>query len=298
MSLKLFYILDENTLMYILTCMQPKLADIPPLGFGLGLRQPHFEQVLATRPAIDWFEVISENFMEAHAGHLEFLQDVRETYPLVLHGVGLAIGNTDSLSSDYLTKLKTLASAVKPAYLSDHLCWTGMHGINSHDLLPVPYTQEALTHIATRVKHVQDKLGRRIALENPSSYAEFTASQMSECEFLVRLAELADCALLLDVNNIHVSARNHGIDAKAYLDAIPTNRIAYIHLAGHRDMGTHLIDTHDDHVSPEVWELYRYTIARHGEQNTMVEWDGNLPGFDMLEAELAKAKTISAKAAS
>jgi uncharacterized protein (UPF0276 family) len=276
--------------------MQHRYTDIPLLGFGLGLRQPHFEKVLRERPAVDWFEVISENFMDAHPGHREFLQDIRRQYPLVLHGVGLGIGNSDALDDNYLAKLASLAEAVQPATISDHLCWTGIHGIHSHDLLPVPYTREALTHITARVKQVQDRLGHRIALENPSSYAEFTASQMSECEFLVTLAEQADCALLLDVNNIYVNARNHGFEAKSYVDAIPGGRIAYTHLAGHRDMGTHIIDTHDDHIAPAVWELYRYATARHGLQNTLVEWDGNIPGFDMLMAELAKAKSVAESA--
>lgn len=272
--------------------MPQQTADMPRLGFGLGLRQPHYEQVLAERPAIDWFEVISENFMEAHAGHLEFLTDLRAHYPLVLHGVGLSIGSPDPLNADYLQKLKKLAYAVKPAFISDHLCWTGIHGINSHDLLPVPYTRDMLTHITGRIKHVQDVLGRRITLENPSTYTEFKASEMNEWEFLTELAEKADCLLLLDVNNVHVSARNHRMDAKTYIDAVPTQRIAYMHLAGHRDMGTHIVDTHDDYVAREVWELYRYTVSRHGSPATMIEWDGNIPEFSVLMAELGKARSI------
>ncbi len=266
---------------------------VPPvLGYGLGLRQPHYEQAMGAQD-VDWFEVVSENFMEAHPGHLEYLSDMRKKFALVLHGVGLNIGSTDSIDRDYIAKLKALAAATRPALISDHLCFTGVHGKNSHDLLPVPYTQEALVHISDRVKRVQDALGMAIALENPSTYGEFRESTMSEWEFLVRLTEQTDCGLLLDVNNVYVSAFNHRYDAKSYIDAMPAGRIAYVHLAGHRNLGTHIVDTHDDHVIPAVWELYAYTLRRLGALSTLVEWDGNLPGFDVLLAELAKAKQVA-----
>ena len=268
----------------------------PSPGFGLGLRQPHYETALKTRVNVDWFEILSENFMEAHPGHWEFLTDLRAEYPLILHGVGMNIGGTDPVDKAYLATLKKLADIAKPLFISDHLCWTGTHGINSHDLLPVPYTQEALDHIAGRIQQVQDALGRPLVLENPSTYVEFSASTMPEWEFLATLAQAADCGLLLDVNNVYVSAFNHRYDARHYIDTIPADRVAYIHLAGHRNNGTHIIDTHDDHVVSEVWELYRYTIARLGQTATMVEWDGNIPEFTLLLAELDKARSVSASA--
>ena len=263
------------------------------LGYGLGLRQPHYDTVVENKVSVDWFEIVSENFMEAHPGHWEFLSDVREHYPLVMHGVGMNIGSTDPVDKNYLTKLKKLAQHVRPAAISDHLCFTGSHGFNSHDLLPVPYTKEAMGHITRRIKQVQDMLGVPLVLENPSTYVEFTASTMPEWEFLAELAEQADCGLLLDVNNVYVSAFNHRWDAKRYIDAIPASRVAYIHLAGHRNYGTHIIDTHDDHIIDAVWELYRYTVGRLGKVSTMVEWDGNIPAFDVLAGELGKARNVA-----
>lgn len=272
-------------------------TDFRPKGFGLGLRQPHYEQVIAERPAVDWFEVVSENFMEAHPGHWEFLADVRAHYPLVLHGVAMNIAGTGAIDKEYLAKLKKLADHVRPVCISDHLCWTTAHGINSHDLLPVPYMEEALAHVVARVKTVQDALGRPLVLENPSTYTEFKISTMTEWEFLARLAEETGCGLLLDVNNVYVSAFNHRFEAKRFIDAMPANRVAYIHLAGHRNLGTHIIDTHDDHVIDEVWDLYRYTVGRLGQVATMVEWDGNIPAFEVLMAELDKARNVAADAA-
>jgi uncharacterized protein (UPF0276 family) len=259
-------------------------------GFGLGLRQPHYEQVLKERPAVVWFEVLSENFMEAHPGHWEYLADLRELYPLVLHGVGMNIAGTDPVDCDYLAKLKRLVAHVRPPCVSDHLCWTSAHGVNSHDLLPVPYTQEALAHVADRIAQVQDALGLPLVLENPSTYTEFQASTMPEWEFLAALAERTGCGLLLDVNNVYVSAFNHRYDAKHYIDAIPAGSVAYIHLAGHRHLKTHIVDTHDDHVADAVWELYRHAVNRLGMTATMIEWDGNIPAFGVLMAELAKAR--------
>jgi uncharacterized protein (UPF0276 family) len=267
-------------------------SDFPHLGYGLGLRQPHYEQVLAERPLVDWFEIVSENFMEAHGAILEFLQDIRKTYRLVMHGVALNIGGTDEINKTYITKLQKLAEAINPVFISDHLCWTGTHGINTHDLLPVPYTKEALKHIVSRIKQVQELIGRPLVLENPSTYIEFAASEMPEWEFLAAMAEQAGCGLLLDVNNIYVSAFNHLYDAKQYIDAIPAGRVAYVHLAGHQNNGTHIIDTHDDHVVEGVWELYRYTIGKMGKLSTMVEWDGKIPAFNVLLAELDKARNI------
>ncbi|MBV8938402.1 MAG: DUF692 domain-containing protein [Alphaproteobacteria bacterium] len=270
---------------------------LPYLGFGLGLRAPHYDDALRQEHLpVDWFEIISENFIEAHPGYWEFLQDVRRRHPLVMHGVSLSIGSVDPLNADYLAKLKKLAEAIRAAWVSDHLCWTGVHGRNTHDLLPVPYSEEALRHIAGRVRQVQEALGRPLVLENPSSYVEFTTSSMPEWEFLGRLAELTGCGLLLDVNNVYVSAFNHGFDARRYIDAIPADRIVQIHLAGHQHHGTHIIDTHDREVIGEVWALYAYTLQRKGEISTMVEWDEHIPELSVLLAELEKARQAAGAA--
>ncbi|HEU5046481.1 MAG TPA: DUF692 domain-containing protein [Rickettsiales bacterium] len=267
----------------------------PALGFGLGLRTPHYDTILETRPkSVDWFEIISENFLESHRGYWDFLADLRQDYPIVMHGVSLSIGSPDQLNADYLDKLRLLADFLQPPWISDHLCWTGTNGINTHDLLPVPYTEAMLQHIVTRIRQVQDILGRRILLENPSTYVEFNASSIPEWEFIARMAEEADCGLLLDVNNVYVNAFNHGYDARRYIDAIPAERIVQIHLAGHRNLGTHIVDTHDNHVIREVWELYCYVLKRSGLISTMVEWDGNIPDFPVLLAELDKARQIAA----
>lgn len=265
----------------------------PNLGYGVGLRQPHYETLLHDIVPVDWFEILSENFMEAHPGHSEFLADLRTKYPLVLHGVGMNIGGIDPLHSDYLAKLKKLAHLARPAFISDHLCFTGAHGINSHDLLPVPYTQEALMHIVGRIKRVQDILGCQLVLENPSTYMEFKQSTLAEWEFLRALCEQSGCALLLDINNVYVSAFNHRYDPQAYINAMNPSHIAYIHLAGHRNLGTHIVDTHDDHIITEVWDLYRYAISKFGLIATMIEWDGNIPAFDVLLGELDKARNIA-----
>lgn len=272
---------------------------IPPFpaavpAYGLGLRQPHYEQVLAEKPAVDWFEVLTENVMGGHDGHREYLVDLRADYALALHGVGLSIGSTDALDTSYLRGLKSLADAIAPAFVSDHLCFTGVRGLNSHDLLPVPYTDIALQHIADRVEQVQQFLGRQLVLENPSTYGEYQASTLSEGEFLNRLAARTGCGLLLDINNIYVSARNHGSDPLQYLREIDPAAIAYVHLAGHRDFGTHIVDTHDAPVADAVWQLYRAAVRQFGPLHTLLEWDGNIPPLAMLCAELDKARVASA----
>jgi uncharacterized protein (UPF0276 family) len=268
------------------------------LGFGLGLRAAHYDEILASRPrGIDWFEIISENFIEAHNGYWDFLADLRRDYPIVMHGVSLSIGSTDPLNLRYLAKLKALANHLAAPWISDHLCWTGINGKNTHDLLPIPTNEETLRHVTARVREVQDRLGRRIVLENPSTYLEFSSSDMPEHEFLARLAEAADCGLLLDVNNVYVSAFNHGFDARRYIDAIPAERIVQIHLAGHQHHGTHIIDTHDNHVLDDVWALYAYTIQTKGPISTMVEWDDNIPALTVLTAELDKARAVAASTA-
>lgn len=262
---------------------------LPDLGVGVGLRSVHFGHILSQWPKVDWFEVLSENYMDTGGRPLHVLDRVAERYPVVLHGVSLGIGNSDRLDRDYLRKLKALATRVRAHWVSDHLCWTGVLGKNSHDLLPMPYTEEALRHTVERVRQVSEMLERPLVLENPSSYVEFAASSMSEWEFLARLAERADCGLLLDVNNVYVSSFNHGFDPGRYIDAIPSDRVVQYHVAGHTNKGTHIIDTHSDHAIPEVWELYRRAWQRTGPVATLYEWDENIPAFEVVHAEALKA---------
>jgi uncharacterized protein (UPF0276 family) len=267
----------------------------PQLGAGLGLRREHFQHVIANRPPVDWFEVISENFMVPGGNPRRVLEAVRRDYPVVLHGVSLSIAALDPLNDRYLDELAALARAVEPAWISDHLCWGSAHGVYAHDLLPVAYTEASLAHVARRVEAVQERLGRRILLENPSTYLQLAGAEMTEWDFLAELARRADCGILLDVNNVFVSAHNHGFDPHVYVRALPAERIGQIHLAGHRGDGELLIDTHDDHVRPEVWELYAETIAHIGARATMIEWDADVPAFDVLTAELARAAEWSAR---
>ena len=268
----------------------------PFLGFGLGLRPEHYTAVLESRPAVDWFEIISENYMVAGGRPLHFLDRIRARYPMAMHGVSLSIGGADPLDSDYLAALKRLAGRVEPAWISDHLCWTGVAGRNLHDLLPLPYTEEAIAHVAGRVRRVQDVLGRQILLENVSSYVTYTDSQIAEWEFLSAIAERADCYILLDVNNVYVSAHNHGFDALAYLDGVPPGRVRQIHLSGHSHNGPLIVDTHDHPVPDPVWRLYAETIARLGPVSTMIERDDHIPPLDTLLAELARARAVAESA--
>jgi uncharacterized protein (UPF0276 family) len=262
---------------------------LPDLGIGVGLRTVHFGHILAERPEVDWFEALSENFLDTGGRPLYVLDQVAERYPVVLHGVSLSIGSVDPLDRRYLRKLKALAERVRARWVSDHLCWTGVMGRNVHDLLPMPYTERALRHTVARVKQASEILERPLVLENPSSYVEFAASTMPEWEFLARLAEDADCGLLLDVNNVHVSAFNHGFDANAYVDAIPAGRVVQYHLAGHTHRGTHILDTHGDHAAPEVWALYARACRRTGPVSTLYEWDEDIPSFEVVHAEARKA---------
>ena len=270
----------------------------PHLGFGLGLRTEHYHPILATRPKVDWFEVLSENYMVPGGKPLYFLDKIRENYPVVMHGVSLSIGSTTPFDQTYLTDLKALADRIEPAWISDHLCWTGVHGQNMHDLLPLPYTIETVKHVAERVKIVQDFLGRRILLENVSSYASYVNSTMSEWEFISEIANAADCLLLLDVNNIYVSSFNHQFDAKAFIDGVPQNRIQQIHLAGHHNHGDYIIDTHDAPVIDPVWHLYEYAVSQFGAVSTMIERDDNIPELAVLVQELETARSIACKAIS
>jgi uncharacterized protein (UPF0276 family) len=263
---------------------------LPDLGIGIGLRSVHYGEILTKWPAIDWFEVLSENYLDTEGRPLHVLDQVAERYPVALHGVSMSIGSTDPLDFAYLAKLKELARRTSARWISDHLCWTGVMGRNTHDLLPMPYTEEALRHTVSRVKQVQDFLERPLALENPSSYVEFAASSMPEWEFLARLAADADCALLLDVNNVYVSSFNHGFDPNVYVDAIPGDRVVQFHVAGHTNKGTHIIDTHSDHALDEVWALYRRAWGRTGPTATLYEWDEDIPELSVVHAEALKAR--------
>ena len=267
----------------------------PFLGFGLGLRTEHYNQVLESKPKVDWFEALSENYMIPGGKPLDYLTKIRAEYPVVMHGVSLSIGSTVAIDVDYLRDLKKLADRIEPAWISDHLCWTGVHGQNIHDLLPLPYTEEAAKHVAERVKVVQDYLGRQILLENVSSYASYIDSSMTEWEFISQIAESADCLLLLDVNNIYVSSFNHNFDAKTFINSVPKNRVQQIHLAGHQNNGDYIIDTHDAPVIDPVWDLYAYAIKRFGAVSTMIERDDNMPELQELVQELQIARDIFAR---
>ncbi|MGI9330936.1 MAG: MNIO family bufferin maturase [Gammaproteobacteria bacterium] len=271
-------------------------ADRSSLGFGLGLRTNHYEAILDEAPPVDWFEILSENYMVEGGKPLHFLDRIRADYPVVMHGVSLSIGSTAPLDFDYLAKLKRLAHRVEPAWVSDHLCWTGVAGQNMHDLLPVPYTQEAITHIADRVQQVQDYLGRQILLENVSSYVTWSDSQVEEWEFLSAIARQADCLLLLDVNNVYVSSQNHDFDPLDYFAGLPADRVRQFHLAGHSHNGELIIDTHDQPVPDPVWSLYAQALAIFGEVSTMIERDADIPPLPTLVAELEQARQVARRA--
>jgi uncharacterized protein (UPF0276 family) len=263
---------------------------------GLGLRPKHYDEIIATHPRVDWFEIISENFMVPGGRPLQVLDQVRSHYPVAVHGVSLSIGSVDALNLDYLRKLKELAARCEPMWISDHLCWTGVGGHNSHDLLPLPYTPEAVAHVAERVSRVQDFLGRRILLENVSTYLELDDSCMPEWEFLNAVVERADCEILLDVNNIYVSAYNHGFSARAYLEAVPPACVRQFHLAGHTDRGAFLHDTHDHPVCDGVWELFALAVQRFGAVATLIEWDDHIPPLAALIDEAERARQAACAA--
>ncbi|MBI4907262.1 MAG: DUF692 domain-containing protein [Acidobacteria bacterium] len=262
---------------------------LPDLGFGIGLRTVHFPHILAERPVMDWFEILSENFMDTGGRPAYVLDQVVERYPVVMHGVSMSVGSTDPVNFEYLKKLKQLARRTKARWISDHLCWTGVSGLNTHDLLPMPYTDESLRHVAGRVKIIADYLERPVFLENPSTYLEFSESTWNEWDFLAELTERTGCGILLDVNNVYVSSFNHGFDPFDYVDRIPVDRVVQIHLAGHTNKGTHILDTHSDHVVDDVWQLYRRVYQRMGGIATLLEWDEAIPSFDTVHAEALKA---------
>jgi uncharacterized protein (UPF0276 family) len=262
----------------------------PDLGLGVGLRTVHYPHILETKPEVDFFEILSENYMDTGGRPSWVLDQVAERYPIVMHGVSMSIGSVDPLNFEHLTKLKKLAVRTRALWVSDHLCWTGVSGRNTHDLLPMPLSEEALRHVIARVKTVSDFLERPLILENASTYAEFTSSSMTEWDFFARLMDEADCGMLLDVNNVYVSSYNHGFDPIAYLDAVPPERVVQYHLAGHTNKGTHIIDTHNDHVIDEVWKLYAHSVRRTGNVSTLLEWDADIPAFEIVHAEALKAR--------
>lgn len=263
------------------------------LGFGLGLRPLHYSDILNGEPDVDWFEVISENYMVPGGKPLQMLERIRARYPIVLHGVSLSIASTAKFHPDYLKNLKSLAERFEPEFVSDHLCWTGVHGVNLHDLLPVPYTREALDHVVARIHHVQEFLARPIALENVSSYVQFHHAEMTEWDFIAEMTKRTGCWLVFDVNNVFVSAFNHGFDAETFINAIPADRVVQFHLAGHEHNMTHIVDTHDAMVPDEVWDLYRTSVRRFGRVSTIIERDDNIPPLADMVAELSTARAIA-----
>ncbi|MGQ0674358.1 MAG: MNIO family bufferin maturase [Hyphomicrobium sp.] len=267
----------------------------PYLGFGLGLRAQHYADILDGDPPVDWFEVISENYMVPGGQPLKMLDRIRARYPIVMHGVSLSIASTAPFDQTYLDGLKALAERTEPVFVSDHLCWTGVHGVNLHDLLPLPYTRESLDHVVARVQHVQDFLKRPFVLENVSTYVQFAHSEMPEWEFLSELTRRTGCYLLLDVNNVYVSAFNHEFDAYAFLAGIPADRVVQFHLAGHEHNMTHIIDTHDAMVCDDVWKLYRAALERFGHVSTIIERDDDIPPLADMVSELGKAREIAAE---
>jgi uncharacterized protein len=270
------------------------------LRVGVGLRPVHYDHVLSARPAVPWFEATSENYMGPRGGSggrpLEMLERVRADYPIHLHGVSLNIGSADPLDEEYLKSLKALADRIEPQTVSDHFCWTGVGGQNLHDLLPIPFTEESVRHVAQRVRRVQDLLGRRILLENVSSYVSFRHAEMAEWEFISEVSRRADCGLLLDVNNVHVSAVNHGFAAREFIDGLPAERVGYMHLGGYSDHGELLIDTHDHPVSEPVWDLYKHAVRRFGPVPTIIEWDEKVPPFERLLDEARRASRAQEEA--
>lgn len=267
----------------------------PSPGFGLGLRTVHYGDFLAEPQHVDWLEIISDNYMVPGGKPMRMLDAIRERYPMAMHGVAMSIGSIDGPDQNYLRQLKQLADRVQPLWVSDHLCWTGVHGRHLHDLMPLPYTEEALALVVRHVRQVQDVLHRRLVLENVSSYVHFAQSQMSEWEFVSAVCEQADCLLLLDVNNIYVSSVNHGFDAMAYLNSMPLDRVQQIHLAGHSDHGDHIVDTHDHPVADPVWNLYAHACRRFGAVATMIERDDHIPPLPELVSELDHARAIAAE---
>lgn len=267
----------------------------PFLGFGLGLRTEHYTQILEHKPDVDWFEIVSENYMVPGGKPLHYLDQIRQDYPVVMHGVSMSIGSTDPLNQDYLKNLKQLIERVQPRWISDHLCWSGVNQTNSHDLLPLPYNEETIGHVVERIMQVQDYLGQRILMENLSSYVTYKNSDMTEWEFFNEIVQRADCNILLDINNIFVSAHNHHFDPLDYINAMDGERVMQFHLAGHSYHEDMIIDTHDHDVCDPVWDLYEAALKKFGAVSTMIERDDDIPAFPELRRELAIAEKIAAK---
>jgi uncharacterized protein len=270
---------------------------LPDLGVGIGLRTVHYRHLVETQPHVDWLEILSDNYMHTAGRPLHYLDAVAARYPVAMHGVGLSIGSTDPLDHGYLTELRALRDRIGARWVSDHLCWTGVAGKNTHDLLPMPYTEEALRHVVDRVRAVQDFLGAPLALENPSTYVEHAGPVMPEWEFLARLADRADCALLLDVNNVFVSAHNHGFDPQTYLAAVPFDRVVQLHVAGHTHHGTYILDSHIGPVTDDVWRLLGLAHGRAGGVSVLLEWDAEIPDFEATHAEALRAREFIGRAA-
>jgi uncharacterized protein (UPF0276 family) len=264
-------------------------------GCGIGLRQEHYEKIKEQQPNIPWFEVLSDNYLIEGTVQRDYLYKFREKYPVTFHGVGLSIGSTDPLNLDYLKRLKKLKDEVQPAWISDHLCWTSAHGVVTHDLIPLPYTENVVKHIVDRISQVQDYLGQQLVIENVSSYLQFKSTDMTEWDFINEVTRLSDCKLLLDVNNIYVSAINHKFKAEEYLFAMPVDRVAEIHLAGYEDRGTHLLDTHSRPVTEPVWDLFEKAIEHVGNVPVLIEWDNDIPSLERVTKESLKAQKIQQK---
>ncbi|MBI2790766.1 MAG: DUF692 domain-containing protein [Gammaproteobacteria bacterium] len=269
-------------------------APFPYLGFGLGLRTDHYQDIIDQQPAIDWFEILTENYLVPGGKPLYYLDKISENYPIVMHGVSMSLGSIDPLDMDYMKQVKNLAKRVDARWISDHLCWTGIHQKNMHDLLPLPYTEEALKHVVSKIKQAQDFLGTQLLIENPSTYLTFSSSTLTEWDFMREMALAADCLILLDINNIYVSAFNHGFDPIDYLKAIPANRVQQMHLAGHTNNGDHIIDTHDHPIIDPVWKLYAQSLEYFERVSTMIERDDHIPALSVLIQELEQAKHIAA----
>ncbi|KAA3620537.1 MAG: DUF692 domain-containing protein [Proteobacteria bacterium] len=263
------------------------------LGFGLGLRTDHYDDVLNRQPAVDWFEVITENYLVPGGRPLDYLHRIRERYPMVMHGVSMSVGSTDPIDLDYVANVKRLADDLDVPWFSDHLCWTGVNRRNLHDLMPLPYNDDTARHVASRVAEIQERVGRRMLIENLSSYVTYKDSVMEEWDFLDAVASEAGCGILLDINNIYVSAFNHEFDPSDYLDAMDPERIYQFHLAGHLDAGDYIVDTHDHPIIDPVWSLYEEALKRFGPVSTMIERDANIPPLDDVMAELEHARKLA-----
>lgn len=270
----------------------PNRWNLPDLGLGIALRTVHYPHILEHWPAVDWFEIITENYTHSQGRPLYILDQIAERYPIVMHGVSMSVGSTDPIDYGFLARIKALAERVNARWVGDHVCWTGVAGVNTHDLLPIPLNEQTLRHVVGRVREIQDYIERPLVLENASSYMTFRDSTMPEQEFIARMADEADCGLLLDVNNVYVTCRNHDLDPLEYLEGVPYDRVVQVHLAGHTDKGDHCLDTHDGPVIDAVWDLYREAHRRTGGRPTLLEWDDRIPDFQTVHNEVLRARAL------